>query len=369
MSHASVIMKATRSCNLRCAYCNDWRAGAGQTMSFEVLARAIAAALRHPRHDRVHFDWHGGEPTLLGRRFYERALLLQSRFRRPGQAVANTVQTNATLLDREWAEFLRDNEFLVGVSVDGPPEVHDRYRRDAAGRPTFARTVHGIELLRAAGVPFSVIMVIDRASLRLGPGAIFDFCLEAGIRQYALNFVMPPAQPDAPPGTPAEHYVTPAEMCAFLGGLYDRWRAHGDPDVAIRELDALRRSISGAYPGPCTFSGGCFGAVFRVEPNGDLHHCDYFGDDPAYRWGNVLTDGLAVSGGPALRRARAANREALRELAGCPEYATCRGWCPHTRYTSRRHDPDHRDDCCGLRPLITHLRSHEPVPLVAAARS
>jgi uncharacterized protein len=362
MGYANFIMKATRLCNLRCSYCNDWRSGPGQTMSFEVLARSIALALSSPGHDRVLFDWHGGEPTVLPRSFYERALFLQARFRRPGQPVANTVQTNATLVDDEWASFFARHDFVVGVSIDGPPDVHDRYRRDVDGRATFARVSAGIALLRARKVRFSVICVIDRASLERGPDAIFDFFLEQGINHYALNFVMPAADPDAAAGTHVEHYVTPDEMCAFLIGLYDRWRHHGDERIQIRELNALRRAVAGEYPGPCTFSGGCFGTVFRIEPNGDVHHCDYFGDDPRYRWGNVLeSDFATMRRGVALLDVKAQNRAALTRLATCPEYRYCRGWCPHARYTSARHDPDHSDDCCGLRPLIEHLRAEEPV--------
>src|SRR5438105_7905485 len=136
MGAITLIIKGTRLCNLRCAYCHDWRAERDQVMPFPVLARLMAAALTDPQHAAVDFIWHGGETTLLPTTFYEKALLVQSRFRRPGQLVGNTIQTNGTRLTPEWLRFLRDNQFGVGVSVDGPPQLHDRYRRYASGRPS-----------------------------------------------------------------------------------------------------------------------------------------------------------------------------------------------------------------------------------------
>jgi serine-type anaerobic sulfatase-maturating enzyme len=325
-----------------------------------VLARLTAGVLGDPLHETVEFNWHGGETTLLPISFYERALWLQARFRRPGQMVLNSIQTNGTRLTPEWARFLRGNEFPVGVSVDGPPEIHDRYRRDIAGGPTFAHVLRGIALLREHDVSFSVIMVVDHEALEAGGDRIFDFFLEMGIREYALNFVAPVAQPDAPPGSPAGHYADPARVSAFLVRLYDRWREHGDPRIRIRELDALRSRLTGGPAGICTLAGGCFGALFRIEPNGDVGHCDYFAGDPRYTWGNVLTDDFAaIRKGSNLRARAAENERALAGLRDCPNFAVCNGWCPYGRYASWRHNRNHRADCCGLREAIDHIRLRE----------
>src|SRR5262249_35475040 len=157
-----------------------------QTMSFAVMARMVAAALRDPEHDSVEFIWHGGETTVLPIAFYEKAMLVQSRFRRPGQLVSNTLQTNGTRLTPEGARLLKANEFGVGVSLDGPPEVHDRSRRYASGRPSFDRVAAGIRLLRDHGVEFGVIMVIDEEALALGPDRVFDFFLEHEVYDYSV---------------------------------------------------------------------------------------------------------------------------------------------------------------------------------------
>lgn len=135
----TIIVKATRLCNLRCTYCHSWSGDPGNKMSFEVLARAIRDGLRAPNVRNVNFVWHGGEVTLLPLSFYRKAVWLQEQFRRRGQIVTNTVQTNGTRLSREWLTFLRLYEFKIGVSLDGPPELHDRRRLDIAGRPTSER--------------------------------------------------------------------------------------------------------------------------------------------------------------------------------------------------------------------------------------
>ena len=182
MGSLSLIVKATRLCNLRCTYCHDWRAGPNQTMNFTIMARMIASALRDKEHDVVDFIWHGGEPMLLPFSFYEKAMLVQSRFRRPGQVVMNTIQTNGTRLSEPWARFLRDNQFSVGVSLDGPPEIHNKYRMYESGRPSFQDVSTTLDRMRQYGIPFSVLMVIDEDALEVGPKQIFDFFVKMKIK-------------------------------------------------------------------------------------------------------------------------------------------------------------------------------------------
>src|SRR5262245_50285571 len=123
--HVALFVKATRLCNLRCSYCNDWRVGHNQIMTFPVMAAMTGKVLQDPLHDSVEFIWHGGEPTLLNRIFYEKAIHAQARLRRPGQVIFNSLQTNATRLDEEWARFFRSNRFSVSISLDGPAFLHD----------------------------------------------------------------------------------------------------------------------------------------------------------------------------------------------------------------------------------------------------
>ncbi len=192
----TVIMKSTRLCNLRCTYCHSWRAGPNQTMTFPVLAHATRDALRDPAVRMVDFVWHGGEATLVPRSFYRKAVWLQERFRRPGQTVLNTVQTNGTRLTDEWLEFVREHDFSVGVSLDGPPEIHDARRVDVRGRPTSASVRQGLERLQAAGITRSgTLMVVDEEIRAVGAERVLDYLLEIGVRGVALLNVLPENTP------------------------------------------------------------------------------------------------------------------------------------------------------------------------------
>jgi len=326
-------------------------------MSFEVLAATVARALREPDHSVVKFIWHGGEPTVLPKSFYEKAVLLQSRFRQPGQIIRNSIQTNGTRIDDDWARFLRRNEFEVSISIDGPPSIHDRTRRYASGRSSFADVMAGLRKLRGYGFRPGVLMVIDREALALGPDAIFEFFVEHDIRSYGLLAAKPVNLPGAQPGTPVGHYVTPREMNQFLIGYFDRWLAHGDPDIHVREFSGLLRRVAGNRPNLCTLAGNCFGRFYLVESNGDVAHCDVFVGDPAYNLGNVLTDSFAtLRCGESLQGLQMAHEQVLGQLRACPEFNVCNGWCPHELYISSRHDPNFDGSCCGLRELIEHIR-------------
>ena len=357
--NATLIMKATRLCNLRCEYCHDWRAGRDQTMTFETLAATTRAVLTDPTHKAVEFVWHGGEPTLLGTGFFEKALQLQARFRQPHQHIKNTMQTNATRIDDEWLSFWRRYDFGVGMSLDGPAVIHDASRRYATGKSSFGDVAAGIARLRAAKMSPSVLMVVDRPVLEHGPDFVFDFFLEMGISSYGLLAAKPENMPNVTSCTPIEHYVNPAEFNVFLTRVYDRWRSHGDPSISIREIDSIRNRLSGESR-QCTLSeNNCVGDYFLVDPDGTVAHCDLFLGDDRYTFGNVKTDSFAeMRASAALTDIWQQNEVDVAAMSSCSEFATCQGWCPHERYISASHNPHHSSECCGLKPLIEHVREH-----------
>lgn len=362
MGSLSLIVKATRLCNLRCTYCHDWRAGPNQTMNFSVMARMIASALRDEEHDIVDFVWHGGEPTLLPFSFYEKAMLVQSRFRRPGQVVMNTIQTNGTRLTEPWARFLRDNQFSVGVSLDGPPEIHDRYRIYESGQPSFQDVSDTLDRLRQYDIPFSVLMVIDEGALEIGPKRIFDFFVRMKMKNFGFLAATPINSPKATSDTFASHYVDPKIMTNFLIKMYDCWKEHGDSSIRIRELESVLQHIQHNRSHSCTFEGNCFGHYYVVEPNGEVAHCELFQGDARYTLGNILEDDFKVFRHSAkLCTLIEENQMELSKMQEhCPEFSLCRGWCPHERYLSVRHSPNHTSNCCGLFDLIRHIRDNMP---------
>jgi uncharacterized protein len=358
--HTGLIVKCTRLCNLRCTYCHDWKTGPDQTMPFPVLAHMTSQVLRDPENDSVSFLWHGGEPLLLPRDFFTKALYLQGHLRRDGQHVTNAIQTNGTLVDDAWARFIREHGIGVSLSLDGPPDLHDRHRVYASGRPSFRDVVRGMRVLREHEVPFSVLMVVDEAALMVGADRIFDVFLELGVTSFGLLGATPINVPEARPRTPTAHYIEPARMTEFLVRMYDRWREHGDRRIRIRELEAIRQRVAGVGAGLCTLAGDCFGRYYAIEPNGDIAHCDVFVGDPAYTLGNVLCDRFAeLREGAAMRALRDENEAALQAMKSCPDFALCNGACPHERYLAMRHDAAYQPECCGWRTLFEHVRAAE----------
>ncbi len=354
----SLIVKATRLCNLRCTYCHDWRVGRDQVMPFDVMLPLIARTLQDPAHHAVEFIWHGGETTLLPLSFYEKAIFLQSQFRRDGQVVRNIIQTNGTRLTEEWISFFRANQFAVGISLDGPPELNDRVRVHRSGRGSFSAIARGINLLREGGVAFSALMVIDEEALETGPDRIFDYLLTSGVKSVSFLAAKPLNQPHAAPGTPIAHYVDPARMNVFLSRLYDRWIREGSDSMHIREFDSLGARIRGDRAQTCTLLGNCIGQYFLVEPDGTVAHCDLFDGDDHYTLGSILHEDFSAIRRRLRLESLSAGWEADRNrMSACPEFTVCQGWCPHENYVSKRHNLSHSPGCCGLRDLIAHIRT------------
>ncbi len=163
-----VLAKPTGAiCNLECSYCFFLKKaqlypGSTFRMSNAVLELYIRQLIESHRANKVTVAWQGGEPTLMGLDFYRRALAYQDRYRRPGMSFENTMQTNGTLLNDDWCEFFRDHGFLIGISIDGPAELHDVYRLDKSGRPTFDRVRRGLRLLQKHGVEYNILTTINR---------------------------------------------------------------------------------------------------------------------------------------------------------------------------------------------------------------
>ncbi|UCC99507.1 MAG: glycosyltransferase, partial [Phycisphaerales bacterium] len=356
MADLMLIVKVTRQCTLRCAYCNDWRSNRKEVMSFPVMARMIARALAE--HEHVRFIWHGGEPTLLPISFYEKALLVQARLRRPEQKIGNSFQTNATKLTLAWAHFFRANNIQVGISIDGPAHLHNSHRRYSSGKGSYDHVIHGLNLLKEHEVQFSGLIVVDEGTLELGAWRLLDFLVGQGIRNFGLLPAKPRNRPLAKRGIPTSHYIEPARINVFLMNLYDAWLSHGDPNVKIRELEALKAQIKGVSARSCTLSGDCWGHYYMIEPDGSVVGCDVFSGDSRYTLGNIMhTSFMKMANSAELLQLKKEHQDALDAMKGCPEFRVCQGWCPHERYVSIRHNRLHRDDCCGLRDLITHIRN------------
>lgn len=347
----SLIVKGTRRCNLRCSYCHDWRSAGVGSLSFEHLAELTKEAFSVT--DRVEFIWHGGEPLLLGREWFEKALLVQELVTDDHQVARNRLQTNATLLDEKWVEFFEENGFQIGVSVDGPPDLHDCTRVDIQGAGTSDRVLAGVELLEDHDVPFGMLMVVTEAVAKRDPEEIYEWF--KSVDPPSVGFL--PQRPDTPG---LEEVREPSESSAlldretyseFMTGILDCWWADDGDGPEIRELSALLKGMVDSEPGLCIYAGSCVGRYFGINPNGDVYHCDRFIPDPEYEVGNVGDDDFEFM---SQRLVDIRERETENEAAAaesCRWYPVCHGGCPHDRYAHPL-GWEERGACCGMDGLL-----------------
>jgi uncharacterized protein len=331
----SILIKpAGPDCNLECTYCfyrckaGLFPAGSPHRMGDDVLA-ALVRQMARSKAPIVHFAWQGGEPTLMGLRFFERALVLQHHFS-AGRGAANSLQTNGLLIDGGWADFLARHRFLVGLSLDGPPHVHDRYRRLGNGEGSWEHAAASARMMLAAGVQVNALSVVTDHASRF-PDEIYAFHRELGLRH--LQFI-PCLEPDSRnPSVAAPYSVTPERLADFLCRVFDLWLQDfrdGRPTTSVRFFDSLFYRYVGREPPDCTLLETC-GPYLVVEHNGDVYPCDFY-VDPEWRLGNVLTgDLLELFHDP--RHVRFANRKAIlpEECRACRWLALCRGGCPRQR--------------------------------------
>lgn len=351
-----VILKATRLCNLRCTYCNAWRDGPGQIMEFPVLAKLIHDVLKTPGLANVDFVWHGGEVTLLPISYLEKALWLQEHFCEPGTVVANSIQTNATRLTVEWLTFLKDYEFGVGVSIDGPPEVHDKRRVTAGGRGTWLDVKQGIDHLREYEIPFGALAVIDECALEMGASAYLDYLIQLGITQVALLNALPPNSDDCSGNAT---YLPHNRFTSFLRDLFKAWWSHSHDLIEIRELQALVEAVRTGSTGLCIFNDNCMGQYLTIDPNGDVSACDKYVGDPDYLFGNIVDEEVnaMLNRSQVLEKASADVSQKKRAMTKCRHFDICFGGCPHDVRLTEKYRPHWNTDCCGLIDLIDDITS------------
>ena len=347
-------------CNLDCRYC--FYLGTDQALGYDrslkvmpqpVLERMCADYLGC-RFPVSVFTWQGGEPTLAGLDFYRRAVECQMQAGRGGQAVANALQTNAVLIDREWAAFLAEYRFLVGVSLDGPAEIHDHYRTDQRGRPTFERVMAGIGHLREHDVQFNILSLITTASQDRGR-EIYRWLVAQGFTH--LQFIACAEYlPDT--GEPAPQNVSPQGYGRFLCDIFDEWYYAGDVNrISVRTFDAVVGKLSGqAQLSLCDLGEKC-DHYLVVEKDGGVYPCDFF-VEKRYRLGNLLETPLAELFTSDRQRSFSEIKCSYPEACvRCEHLDLCCGGCPKDRITAgggRFGRPSYL--CQGLKLFFDHTR-------------
>ena len=282
-------------CNLDCRYCYytmkpeelypEVRERSAFRMSDEVLESYTRQYLE-AMPVRAEFGWQGGEPTLIGLDFFRRAIELQKGHVREGRTISNALQTNGTLLTDEWCEFLAENKFLVGISLDGPPQWHDHYRRDLAGKPTFHRAWAGLELLRKHGVEYNALVTLNSANAPHA-GDIYRYFVNRGV-QY-LQFI--PILERTPDGQPTDFSCTGEQFGRFCLEVFDLWARRDVGKISERLIDSVLHTLIFGKASTCCYAERCANAHV-LEWNGDLYACDHF-VFPEWRIGNILERPLA----------------------------------------------------------------------------
>ena len=326
-------------CNLDCSYCfylekEELYPGDRFRMRSEVARAYVTQVIEsHAGAPEITLAWQGGEPTLMGLSFFSSLVAFAEEIVPKHQRLVHTIQTNGTLLTEEWARFLSEKHFLVGISIDGPPALHDAYRVDKKGRPTHARVLAGLAHLRRHGVDYNVLCTVHAANAAQ-PAAVYRYLRdECGARFIQFIPIVEHQPTDEDPEAVSSHSVDPAAWGSFLTGVFEEWVGSDVGTVFVQSFDTTLASVVGAPPGVCVFAKTCGDAV-ALEHNGDLYSCDHF-VDPEHLLGNIMTTHmLDLVSSPAQRTFGADKADALPgECRRCDVLYACNGECPKNRFT------------------------------------
>jgi len=352
---SSVLVKpVSADCNLACEYCFYSSKAAlypetrRHRMSDRVL-RELIAQLMSLLLDHASFCWQGGEPTLAGVDFYRKVVKYQSLFGISGQTVENSLQTNGTLIDEEWAKFLSRYKFLVGVSLDGPESLHNYYRKDHAGGGSYDRVMDGIKWLRRYDVNFNILVLLNKKNIK-HPKKLYRFLVEQGFRY--LQFI-PCVERNSENGGLAEYSISPQQYGRFLCEVFDEWTRDGIPQIYIRDFEDILFVYVTGETSSCMFGWEC-GKYVVVEYNGDVYPCDFF-VEPRWFLGNLMEKPLEeIIASEKFLEFKKRKSKFARKCEGCPWLQYCRGGCPKHWIVV---NSDHNYFCSAYKMFFEH--AHE----------
>ena len=370
------------TCNLDCEYCfflskEMLYPGSRFRMATDLLETYIRQLIEsQPSAPEIIMAWQGGEPTMMGLDFFRLAVELQATYAKPGQPIRNTLQTNGTLLNDEWGEFLSHHEFLVGISIDGPRELHDRYRVDKGGKPTYDRVIRGLDILKAHGVEWNVLTTVHATNgdhgryvytfLRDELGA--DFVQFIPIIERATSESLPIANSgwgDGVLGRPlyiqdgslvTQRSVTAGQYGAFMIDVFEEWVRHDIGTVFVQLFDTTLTHFYGAPGGMCVHAETC-GTLLAIEHNGDLYSCDHY-VEPDYLLGNIKdTPMLDLIVLPQQVKFGLDKRDTLTKYCrDCDVRFACNGGCPKDRFIETPDgEPGLHYLCAGYKGFFRHV--------------
>jgi len=366
-------------CNLDCRYCyytmkpETLYSGVQRFQMPDEVLREYTRQYLDAMPVRCEFGWQGGEPLMAGKDFFRRAIEYQKEFGRSGQTVSNGLQTNATLIDDEWAAFMAANQFLVGVSIDGPPQVHDANRIDRQGRPTSHRVWHGVDLLRKHGAEFNVLTTINSTNAPHA-GNIYRYFVNRGINYLQFIPIL-----ERKPGSeePTDLSCTAEQYGRWMLEVFEQWAQRDVGRVSVRFIDDALHCILYGRASTCVHSQRCASAHI-VEWNGDVYACDHFVFDE-WRLGNLMETPLVeVLKNPRLEEFARLKTDVPDACRDCEYLAFCGVGCPK-HHTPRGTDPARVNHFCEgykmfysralpeLRRIAEYVRRGEAPPMPSDA--
>jgi uncharacterized protein len=357
-------------CNIDCQYCfflskEKLYPNSRFRMPDEVMDAYIRQTLESQPDGEVNIAWQGGEPTLMGLDFYRKAVVLAARYARKGQSVRHSIQTNGILLTDEWCAFLKEHDFLVGISMDGPKELHDAYRVDRMGRGTFDSVLAAYRRLQAHGVEHNILCTLHAANAAR-PLDVYRFFrdeLQADWMQF-IPIVEKQAGPDGRV-VPSARTVNATAYGRFLCAIFDEWVRRDVGSVFVQDLEVALRSWMGLHPGLCIRAETC-GDALVLEHTGDVYSCDHF-VEPEHLVGNLMeTPLLQIVNSPPQAAFGMAKRDTLPAFCrNCDVRFACNGGCPKDRFlTAPDGEPGLNYLCDGFRLFFRHIDG--PMRLMAA---
>ncbi|MCS3458481.1 anaerobic sulfatase maturase [Aeromonas sp. BIGb0445] len=380
-------------CNIDCDYCFYLHKGdlfqhdAAPRLSDELLEQHIRQYIEAQTGDEVVFSWQGGEPTLLGLPFFEKVVALQAKYRKAGQRIENDLQTNGILLNEAWVAFLKRHGFLVGLSIDGPRDLHDIHRKNRAGRPTFDGVMTAVELLRGAEVPFAALCVVNRNNAKQGERVYRFLAEELGCTRIQFTPVVEPrifrqgsvttlatealpwqGSPEAEPGHPmsivTDWSVAAADYGQFLCDVWDVWLAEGVGRVHVNLFETAVAQSAGMPAQMCTQAPFC-GKALALEHDGEVYSCDHF-VYPEHRIGNIAEQHLGdlAFGNQQIAFGQAKHLTLPDQCRRCDYLALCWGGCPKDRLLRTQEGQRGLNYLCGgFMQFYRHIDS-DMVPLL-----
>lgn len=367
-----VMLKPVGSlCNMACDYCyyleksNLYKDNPRHVMSDELLEKFIEEYINSQTMPQVLFTWHGGETLMRPLAFYKKAMELQRKYAR-GRTIDNCIQTNGTLLTDEWCRFFKENNWLVGVSIDGPQEFHDEYRKTKQGKPSFFKVMQGINLLNKHGVEWNALAVVNDFNADY-PLDFYHFFKEIGCRYIQFTPIVERicrhadgrhlAAVEEAEGQPlADFSVTPEQWGNFLCTIFDEWVKTDVGEYFVQLFDATLANWVGQQPGICTLAKTC-GHAGVMEFNGDVYACDHF-VFPQYKLGNIRSKTLVeMMYSEEQQKFGQAKQTALpTQCKACDFLFACNGECPKNRFCrTASGEPGLNYLCKGYHQFFSHV--------------